>query len=247
MAQRFEAPGWREYKMDFKKPFLAIEPAEEEEAGVATALDALVKNGILPHADFPADGLAATRTAMETEFEIPWTAITPRLHRLIYAINAIHQPKTMIAVGVFCGFTFFANAGAGSGPGKCYEADQLVGIEIDPDEAERAERNVRAVDPSGVAKVLATDGVKWLEEFEGTIDLLYLDATAPGDEGKSLYLRVLQAAWHAMPKGSLILAHNSVNAADDLEGYLNFVRDPANCRESVNVVLDTMGLEVSQR
>jgi hypothetical protein len=43
------------------------------------------------------------------------------------------------------------------------------------------------------------------------------------------------------------LAHNSVNCAEKLSEYLAYVRDPAHCRASVNVVVDGEGLEVSAR
>jgi hypothetical protein len=48
-----------------------------------------------------------------------------------------------------------------------------------------------------------------------------------------------------MAAGSLVLAHNSVNAAEKLSGYLEFVRDPAHFRAGVNCVIDPEGLEVS--
>ena len=48
-----------------------------------------------------------------------------------------------------------------------------------------------------------------------------------------------------MPAGSVVLAHNSVNAAEQLKFYLSFVRDPAYFSASVNVILDIEGLEVS--
>jgi len=44
-----------------------------------------------------------------------------------------------------------------------------------------------------------------------------------------------------------VLAHNSHNAAERLEGYLAFARDEANFRASINVILDREGLEVSVR
>ncbi|MBI3948325.1 MAG: hypothetical protein HY321_20585 [Armatimonadetes bacterium] len=50
-----------------------------------------------------------------------------------------------------------------------------------------------------------------------------------------------------MPPGSVALAHNSVNLAERLKHYLEWVRDPANMRASVNVILDTEGLEVSAK
>lgn len=42
-----------------------------------------------------------------------------------------------------------------------------------------------------------------------------------------------------------MLAHNSVNSAERLADYLQFVRNPG--RMSVNVILDLEGLEVSAR
>jgi hypothetical protein len=45
----------------------------------------------------------------------------------------------------------------------------------------------------------------------------------------------------------LVLAHNSVNLAHNIADYLEYVRDPANFRESMNVVIDDQGLEVSMR
>jgi hypothetical protein len=42
-----------------------------------------------------------------------------------------------------------------------------------------------------------------------------------------------------------VLAHNSVNDARGLADYLRYVRDPAHFRESVNMVVDDQGLEVS--
>jgi hypothetical protein len=48
-----------------------------------------------------------------------------------------------------------------------------------------------------------------------------------------------------MPAGVVVLAHNSFNAASRLTHYLDFVRNAAHFRASVNVILDGEGLEVS--
>ena len=189
--------------------------------------------------------MAAHRQAVRREFEIPWTAISPRMERLIWAVNAIARPKVMIAAGVFCGVTFICNAGAAVGPGAVYQGTDLVGIEIKPEEAERAERNVRRVDATGVAHIVTADAVEFVAEHDGPIDLLYLDADGDKRRGKGIYFDILQAAWDKLPEGALVLAHNSVNAAERLEHYLSFVRDAANCRASVNCIVDGEGLEVS--
>ena len=65
--------------------------------------------------------------------------------------------------------------------------------------------------------------------------------------GICLYLDILEAGYDRMKPGSLVLAHNSVNAASKLHHYLAFVRDPSHFQASVNVVLDPEGLEVTVR
>ena len=245
--QTYRTETWDRYRMDYSKPHLALEPLEDEIAVVDDALAALVEAGVLPHADYDGAKMLAHRQAVAELFEIPWTAITPRMQRLLYAINAIAKPQEMLAAGVFCGNTFISNAGAAVGPGACYTAKNLIGIEIKPDEAARAERNVRRIDPTGVARVVAADAVEVVAQFQEPIDLLYLDADGDRSRGKGIYLDILEAGYDRMPPGAVVLAHNSVNCAERLKHYLEFVRDPAHFRVSVNVILDVEGLEVSAK
>ena len=247
MAETFRADDWDTYRMEYGDPHRELEPLEREIEVVDGALAALKDAGALPHTDYDRDKMLAHRRAVAELFEIPWTAISPRMQRLLYAINAITRPTHMIAAGIFCGNTFISNAGAAVGPGACYRAKALVGVEIDRDRAALAERNVRRIDPTGVARIVADDAVIVAAEFDGHVHLMYLDADGTPEKGKGIYLDILQAAWDRVPPGGVILAHNSFNAAERLAHYLGFVRDPANCRASVNVVLDPEGLEVSAR
>jgi len=236
---------WQEYRMDYHHPHRALEPLEREIAVVADALEALHRAGVLPQTRYDHEKMLAHRRAAAELFEIPWTAISPRMQRLLYAINAIQRPENMLAAGVFCGFTFISNAGAGVGPGACYTPGRLVGVEIKPDQAERAERNVRRIDPTGAAGVLADDAVNVAASFDEPIHLLYLDADGDRGRGKGIYLEILEAAFGRLPAGAVVLAHNSVNGGKAVEPYLRFVRDAGHFRASVNVVIDPEGLEVS--
>jgi predicted O-methyltransferase YrrM len=247
MARSFFAPDWREYQMEWYAPHRQLEPLAAEISIVDQALDALVDGGILQHATYDVDRMQAHRDAVRAHFDIPWTAITPRVHRLLYAINAIRQPETMVAVGVYCGNTFIANAGAALGPGAVYRARRQVGIEIRPREAARARRNVSAMDLEGRAEIIAAEGGAWLRSVDASIDLLYLDADGPAGRGKSIYLGLLEDALPSLRSGSIVIAHNSVNCAAELADYLRVVRDPTRFTESINVVLDDQGLEVSLR
>jgi predicted O-methyltransferase YrrM len=247
MYKRYEAKEWKHYTMDWHDPHRQIEPLDQEIEVIDEALNVLVQEGVLAHARYDAAKMLAHRAAVREHFDIPWTAVSPRMQRLLYAINAIAQPRVMVAVGVFCGFTYISNAGAGVGPGACYEPEHLVGIEIRPNEADRARRNVATIDRTGdgVAEIVAADGIAWLRDTKETVDLLYLDADGPAGKGKSIYLDLVQSALHALRLGSLVLAHNSVNAADSMADYLDYVRDRANFTASVNMVVDDQGLEVS--
>ncbi len=113
----YRTDDWNIYRMDWHDPFRELEAPEKEIAVVDGALQMLQEIGVLPHIRYDKDKLTAMRQAVRDLFEIPWTAITPRMQRLLYAINAIVQPENMIAAGVFCGNTFISNAGAGVGPG----------------------------------------------------------------------------------------------------------------------------------
>ena len=247
MSLEYRAADWDTYRMDYREPFRQLEPPEREIAVVDEALDTLKSAGVVPHTTYHHAKFLALREAVRDSFEIPWTAISPRMQRFIYAINAIAQPRNMIAAGVFCGNTFISNAGAAVGPGASYTAKNLIGVEIKLDEAERAERNVRRIDPTGVARVVAADAVDVARDYPAEIALMYLDADGTPEKGKGIYLDILQAGCDRIPPGGIILAHNSLNSADRLEHYLAFVRDPANFHASVNVILDPEGLEVSGR
>jgi predicted O-methyltransferase YrrM len=247
LVYTFQSVDWDTYRMDTRRPHEELEPADCEISTVDGALKALIQAGVLPHTNYDNDKFLAHRAAIRELFDIPWTAITPRMQRLIYAINSIAQPGNMLAAGVYCGNTFISNAGAAVGPGACYSAKTLLGVEIKPEEAERAERNVRLIDPSGTARIIAQDAVEVAAKFPEEINLLYLDADGAGGRGKGVYLDIVEACLDRLPTGSIILAHNSVNCAERLQYYLEFVRDPANFRASVNVILDPEGLEVSVR
>ena len=247
MNRTYQTDDRNNYRMNYRDPYRQLEPLENEIRVVAGALGALQQAGILPHTRYPHDKMLAHRRAVRECFEVPWTAITPRMERLLYAVNAIAQPRNLIAAGVFCGFTFISNAGAAVGPGACYQAANLVGVEIVPEEAQRAERNVRRLDFSGVARVLAADAVDVVRDWPDEINLLYLDADGTDERGKGIYLDILEAGLDRMSEGALVLAHNSHNAAERLKHYLAFVRDPAHFRASLNVVFDIEGLEISIR
>lgn len=247
MAASFEAPDWQDYKMDYRAPHKSLESADEEIAVVASALETLNARNILSDTTYDLEKMLAHRQQIADTFEIPWTAISPRMQRLLYAISAIRQPQNLIAAGVFCGNTFISCAAPAVGAGACYRAERLIGVEIKPEPAELARRNLAAIDPEGLAEIRCEDALDTVKSFDGQINLLYLDADGGPELGKGIYLDILEAAYDRLAPGALVLAHNSVNCSGRLAQYLAFVRDLKHMRASVNMVLDPEGLEVSMR
>lgn len=258
LIREHQAENWKTHIMgpsSGNDAFIVFEDDASEQKAVDGALEALVSAGILASASYDVNAYLRFQNGVKPHFEIPWTGISPRMRRTIYAINALYKPKNLVCAGIFCGYTFICNAGASIGPGACYEPDELVGLELLPEEAARAKRNVERFSPGHGDAIICSDAVTWIEEScVSEIDLLYIDAkaiefdpkTAPSrsDERKSEYLKIVEAAIPKLRKGSLVLAHNSVNAVGEVGDYLSFVRGEL-FSVSVNLIIDDSGLEVS--
>ena len=241
------SPDADQYQMVYREPHRELEPLQREIEVVEQALTALCAAGILSHTRYDHAKFTAHREAIREHFDIPWTGITPRMQRLLYAINASAQPANMLAAGVFCGNTFISNAGAAIGPGACYDAENLIGVEIKPEEAARAQRNMQHLAPAGAWRIMAADAIDVVRDFPHPIHLLYLDASDETGKSKGIYLDILKAALDRLHPGALVLAHNSLNCAERLRDYFAFVRSTSNFTESLNVIIDREGLEVSMR
>jgi len=243
MSCEYRCAGSNYYRMDYTHPHEVLERPGREIAIVNQALEALHLAGILPGTEYDEQRFYAHREAVRNHFDIPWTAITPRMQRLIYAINAIVKPRVMIAAGIFCGNTFICNAGAAAGPGACYSADRLIGIEWDSEKCRLARKNIRRLGIADRCELVVDDAREYLVYYDGTIDLLFIDTDT--SEKQDLYFGILQDVYDKLNEGALILAHNSVNSFSHVHNYLDCVRNGTNFRNSMNVVIDMEGLEVS--
>jgi len=245
MSLEYYANDWERHKMNGKtQPFYKFEDDRSEAEEIDKALSFLVEQNFLLHNQYDKDLFDLHRKEVKSNFVIPWTGISNRMHRMIYSINAINQPKSTVAVGIFCGYTFICNTGASIGDGSCYKAEKIIGIEIDENLAQEARLNISKIDKRKVAKIIAVDGIEWFKTYNNKIDLLYIDATG-GAGNKSLYFNILKSAYHLLDKNSIVLAHNSVNEGEYLKEYLEFVRDEKYFKKSVNLIIDEAGLELT--
>lgn len=254
----YRAPNWELHIMgpsSGKKAFEQFEDEHQEILAIDGALQALVTVGMLPHSQYDKQAFTRFCKNVEANFDIPWTGISPRMRRMIYAINAIRRPRSVVCAGVFCGYTFICNAGASIGDGACYQSDHLIGIEILEKEAERAADNVERFAPGQGKDIVCADASEWLEKScSFKIELLYIDAKAIEFDPKnqpvisepqqSEYFKIIQKAMQNLDSNALVLAHNSVNASTAIGDYLEYVRSD-KFQSSINLIIDDAGLEVS--
>lgn len=225
----------------------------DDEAGrVAEALDELHARGILPHTDYDGAAFERLRAAVKAQFEVPWTSITPVMERLLYALPAILQPRCLCCCGIFAGNTLIWNVGAATGPGAVYDGATVVGCEVVPEHVDQARRNLAAI--GAPCDIRCQDGHETVASL-GPIDYLYLDANGPNDHpderrrGKRIYTTLLEAAEPYLAPGALIVAHDTVPDwfARSASCYFALCRDRTRFRHSVEVRIDEMGVEVTQR
>ncbi len=209
-----------------------------QDAGIVTG------TGECDHSKFD-----ALRCAVKQHFHVPFTSISAPMERLLYAISATQQPANMVCIGIFCGNTLIWNIGSACGPGKCYEPDHLVGVEIEGESAKLARSNLELIGVLESVELLTEDGHNTIDKIDYPIDLLYLDATGkpPGPRGKKIYYTLLKQAYDKIPTGGLVIGHDTIpewfiRQAGD---YLGFVRDKSHFRDSVSLEPDKEGIELS--
>ena len=225
----------------------------DERERVAIVLDGLHERGMLPGTAYDEAAFDRLRAAVRERFEVPWTSITPVMERLLFAICAIKQPKVAVCLGVFCGNTLVWNVGPLTGPGKCVEADVIVGSEVVTEHVELARRNFAAI--GAEADIRCADGPLTVQSLPAPIDFLYLDATGPKDHpnerhrGKRIYSSLLETAYPHLADGAIIVAHDTVPAwfPKAAPCFFELCRDKSKFRASVEVRADEQGIEVTCR
>jgi predicted O-methyltransferase YrrM len=95
---------------------------------------------------------------------------------------------------------------------------RLVTIEYDPQRAREAEANIRAAGLSDVVQVVSGDAFGAIPTLGGTFDFVFLDAW------KKDYQRFFDLVYPRLDKGGVFVAHNVVNKAAEMGGFLTTLR-----------------------
>jgi predicted O-methyltransferase YrrM len=114
----------------------------------------------------------------------------------------------------------------------------VVGSDLESSKVMKANQNLAEAGLSKFTEIRAGDGCQTLRDPGGMIDLLFLDGW------KDLYLDVLHLVKGNLWSGSVILADDLDIALEQIEPYLDYVRNPNNGFISVTLPLGD-GMEYS--
>jgi len=158
--------------------------------------------------------------------------IGPERGRVLVDLVHRFKPKRILEIGTLVGYSTILM-------GKKLEGDaEIVTIEIDKDEAEMAEKNIREAEVEPKIIVLVGDASEIIPTLDGSFDMVFLDAA------KSKYLNHLRLIEDKIHKGSVIIVDNAGIYSYLMKNYLDYVRNSGKYRTWF-IPVDEDGLEVS--
>ncbi|KAF8965842.1 hypothetical protein BGZ46_000491 [Entomortierella lignicola] len=161
------------------------------------------------------------------------------IYQLCRAINATQIVEAGTSFGVstiYWALAVAANIKAGGGKGK----GRVIATEFEPSKAEKARQYWKECgeEVSGVIELREGDLLQTLKKDVSEVDLLVLDIWTP------MALPTLKLVQPHLRHGAVILADNSVKAAESYKEYLEYVRNPESGFLTTTLPFDG-GLEMS--
>jgi predicted O-methyltransferase YrrM len=185
---------------------------------------------------------------INNEWYYPWSTFTKAMRRLFYMLASVKQPRTVVGMGIFFGYTLAWSAGPSCGKDRIYNAEKVYGIDINAEAIKGAKKNFATLETAEHVELIAEDGRKAAERLEGPIDFLHLDAD-DNKISKGLYFELLNILYPKLSPGAWVLAHDVTDPdfykTDVFTEYLDFVRNPRFFSESILFDIDYCGLELS--
>lgn len=143
-------------------------------------------------------------------------SVSPGFGRFLYMCTRARNAKRIVEFGSSMGISaiYMAAALRDMGDGV------LIGTELEPSKAERAQANLRAAGLADLVEFRIGDARETLKAGGGgDIDMVMLDGAF------TLYLPVLKLLEPHLKPGAIIIGENAFTEAG---GYIKYVRDPQN-------------------
>jgi predicted O-methyltransferase YrrM len=159
----------------------------------------------------PASEVLKEIEAMGQRSFIP--SIGPVKGKILAEIVKKVEPKRILEVGALYGYSAILMA-KNSPPGV-----KIISVEKNPEHVRITRRNIKQANMAEEITVIEGDGMEELEKLPGSFDLVFLDAE------KTQYLAYLTAIERSLHKGSVIVADNVGIFKDQMQDYLEYVRN----------------------
>ncbi len=140
-------------------------------------------------------------------------SIGPVKGKILAEIVKKTKPKRILEVGALYGYSAILMA-KNSPPGV-----EIVSVEKDPEHVRISTKNVKRANMEEKITMVEGDGRTELQKLSGSFDLVFLDAE------KTQYLAYLKAVERNLHKGSVVVADNVGIFKDQMEDYLEYVRN----------------------
>ena len=140
-------------------------------------------------------------------------SIGPVKGRILAEIVKKTRPKRILEVGALYGYSAILMA-KNSPPSV-----EIVSVEKNPEHVRIAKENIKRANMEGRIRMVQGDGRTELGKLTGSFDLVFLDAE------KTQYLSYLKAVERNLHKGSVVVADNVSIFKDQMQDYLEYVRN----------------------
>jgi len=159
----------------------------------------------------PADAVLKDIEAIGQRSFIP--SIGPVKGKILAEIVKKTRPKRILEVGALYGYS--AILMAKNSPSGV----EIISVEKSPEHVRITTKNIKRANMEERIKMIEGDGTAELRKLLGTFDLVFLDAE------KTEYLAYLKAVEKNLHKGSVIVADNVGIFKDQMQDYLEYVRN----------------------
>lgn len=142
------------------------------------------------------------------------------------------RPHRVLEVGTLIGYSAILM-------GKELDNEaEIVTIEIHGDEAELAGKNIVRADIPAKVKIITGNAIELIPLLDGVFDFAFIDAE------KDEYLQYLKLAEDKFCKGAVVFADNAGIFADQMNDYLDYVRNSGKY-QSRYIQVGEDGVEIS--
>jgi predicted O-methyltransferase YrrM len=222
------------------------DPAEIKELA-AKVLSHLSEAGFFPAPAVSAlDSFEHLDAIVRAGFQVPHTTMTALARRVLFGIATAVQPATAMVLGSFVGYATVWLFGPALLPEPLFRPRRLIACDIFPPAIEQARENFSVFETGSLVDWRVQDAASLLDHYSGTIDLLYIDVDSE-HAGKTAYADLLERGVPHLAPGALVLAHDVTHPyyREDVQPYLDAVRDHRVFRKTATLGIDPCGLEVT--